>query len=149
MDKISKICGDKPMIIFLSCTSKKKNYKCPAKELYSASQWFRRGYEYAKKLNPRKIYILSAKYGLLEEEDIIGPYNQSLIKEKDAEIRKWSMMVLRQIIKKNIPQNEKIIFLCGKNYRKYLQRYFINSTAPLSHMGIGKQLAFFKKEVNL
>lgn len=37
MDKISKICGDKPMIIFLSCTSKKKNYKCPAKELYSAS----------------------------------------------------------------------------------------------------------------
>lgn len=107
------------------------------------------GYEYAKKLNPRKIYILSAKYGLLEEGDIIGPYNQSLIKEKDAEIRKWSMMVLRQIIKKNIPQNEKVIFLCGKNYRKYLQRYFINSTAPLSHMGIGKQLAFFKKEVSL
>lgn len=133
------------MIIFLSCTSKKKNYKCPAKELYSASQWFKKGYKYAKSLNPRKIYILSAKYGLLDEDEIIEPYEKSLIKEKDAEIRRWSIMVIKQIKSRGINKDEEVIFLCGKNYRKYLSRYFRNSSAPLSHMGIGKQLAFFNK----
>ena len=133
------------MIVFISCTKKKKDYKCPAKELYSASQWFRGGYRYAKSLNPRKIYILSAKYGLLEEDDIIEPYEKSLIKEKDVEIRQWSIMVIKQIESRKIDKNEEVIFLCGKNYRKYLSRYFKNSSAPLSHMGIGKQLAFFNK----
>ena len=134
------------MIVFISCTKKKKDYKCPARELYSASRWFRGAYEYAKTLNPRKVYILSAKYGLLEEDEIVEPYEKSLTKEKDAEIRRWSAMVVKQIERNGIDRHERVIFLCGKNYRKYLTRYFENSFAPLSHMGIGKQLAFFNEQ---
>lgn len=133
------------MIIFLSCTKKKRNYKCEAQEMYQESQWFRGGWRYAHSLNPDKIYILSAKYGLLEEDDIIEPYEKTLVSARDNEIRKWSAMVAKQISKKGIDRNQKAVFLCGKNYRKYIKNLFPNNTAPLKHLGIGKQMAFFKE----
>lgn len=133
------------MIIFLSCTKKKKEYSCQAQEMYRPSQWFRGGWKYAHSLHPDKVYILSAKYGLLEETDEIEPYEKTLVAAKDNEIKKWSAMVARQINAKGVDKNQKAIFLCGKNYRKYLQNLFPNSTAPLKHLGIGKQMAFFKE----
>lgn len=133
------------MIVFLSCTKKKRDYKCEAQEMYQESQWFKGGLRYAHSLNPDKVYILSAKYGLLEEEDIIEPYEKTLVSARDNEIRKWSAMVAKQISKKGIDRNQKAVFLCGKNYRKYIKNLFPNNTAPLKHLGIGKQMAFFKE----
>lgn len=135
------------MIIFISCTKKKKDHKCTAREMYSASAWFRGAYSYAITLNPSKIYILSAKYGLLEPTDVIEPYEKSLITEKDKEIRNWSRMVFAQMEKKQINKGEEAIFICGKNYRKYLRNYFTKSSAPFEHMAIGQQLSFFNKKV--
>lgn len=132
------------MIIFLSCTKKKMDRKCKASEMYSPSQWFRGGYKYAKSLKPDKIYILSAKYGLLEEDDIIEPYEKTLVSARDKEIKRWSLMVARQIQEKQIDTRQQAVFLCGKNYRKYISRLFPNNVAPLEHLGIGKQMAYFK-----
>lgn len=36
------------MIVFISCTAKKKHYQCKAKEMYSESTWFRHAFRYAK-----------------------------------------------------------------------------------------------------
>lgn len=47
----------------ISCVSKKLNCKTKAKDLYT-SPLFKYSLAYARKLNPDKIYILSAKYGL-------------------------------------------------------------------------------------
>ena len=60
------------MIVFLSCVSKKRNYPCEAQDLYT-SDLFKKSLQYAKTLNPSKIYILSAKYGVLELTDRIRP----------------------------------------------------------------------------
>ena len=51
-------------IALISCTSNKKAHKCPARELYSESPLFRLAYAFAK-LVADKIFILSAKYGLV------------------------------------------------------------------------------------
>jgi hypothetical protein len=51
-------------IALISCTSNKKAHKCPARELYSESPRFRLAYAFAK-LVADKIFILSAKYGLV------------------------------------------------------------------------------------
>ena len=135
------------MIVFISCTKKKQEHPCKAKEMYQASQWFRGGWKYAESLHPDEIYILSAKYGLLKPDDIISPYEQTLNAAKDAQIRKWSIMVAGQIQKAGINRSQKAIFLCGKNYRKYIKNLFKNHSAPCSHMGIGKQMQFFNSEV--
>lgn len=47
-------------VALISCTSKKKVYKCMASELYSESPRFTLSYKYAKE-NCDKVYILSAK----------------------------------------------------------------------------------------
>lgn len=77
MVKISEICRGKFMIVFLSCGKTKAKHTCKACEMYQGDL-FKKSFEYAKKLNPRKIYILSAKYKLLELDDIISPYELTL-----------------------------------------------------------------------
>ena len=45
------------MIIFISCTKKKQDHPCKAKEMYQASQWFRGGVEVRRKPSPgRDLY---------------------------------------------------------------------------------------------
>ena len=70
------------MIVFLSCGKTKAKHTCKACEMYQGDL-FKKSFEYAKKLNPRKIYILSAKYKLLELDDIISPYELTLKKVED------------------------------------------------------------------
>lgn len=133
------------MIIFLSCTKKKLAYPCSAKEMYTASQWFRGGWRYAESLRPDHIFILSAKYGLLKPDDIIEPYERTLVSANIEAIKKWSIMVAKQIQKAGVNTSEHAIFLCGYNYRRYISNLFPNHIAPLEHMGIGKQMQFFKE----
>lgn len=134
------------MVVFLACTKKKQGNPCKAKEIYRASQLFRGGWSYAESLHPDEIWILSAKYGLLHPDMIIAPYNKTLIKERDAEVRRWSMMVAKQIEHAGINRRQKAIFLCGKPYRKYIQNLFPDHETPCEHMGIGKQMQFFKEK---
>lgn len=95
-------------------------------------------------LKPRKVYILSAKYGLLELDDQIEPYNQTLNEMSEEKKKAWAYKVCKQCEAKGISYSEEAIFLCGNNYRKYLMRKFKNARAPLKNMGIGKQLAYYK-----
>ena len=111
--------------------------------MYQPSTWFRYAYKYAESLRPIYIYILSAKYGLLRENDEIEPYEKTLSKAKEREIKKWSFMVYEQMKKEGIDFNQKAIFLCGKNYRKYLIKLFKNREEPVARLGIGKQVRFF------
>ena len=64
-------------IVLISCVSKKLSHKSKAQELY-ISPLFRKNIQYAKSLNPDKIFILSAKYGLIKLEEEIEPYNKTL-----------------------------------------------------------------------
>lgn len=57
----------------ISCTSSKKDYACIAREMYSESPRFTLCYEYSKKTCDR-VYILSAKHGIISEDKVIEPY---------------------------------------------------------------------------
>ena len=96
-------------IALLSCTSKKKNYSCKASELYSESQNFVYAYAYAKK-NCEKIFILSAKHGLIHEDEIIEPYNMTLNDQSKEERRFWATKVLLELQKQaSLDEDEFII----------------------------------------
>jgi cytoplasmic iron level regulating protein YaaA (DUF328/UPF0246 family) len=49
---------------------------------------------YAERLNPKAIFILSAKYGLLNPNDIIEPYEQTLKMMKAGEGRALAKSVV-------------------------------------------------------
>lgn len=131
------------MIIFLSCVKQKRNKECFASEMY-ISDLFKKSLLYAESLKPNKIYILSAKYGLLELNDIISPYNLTLNEMTERERKLWAYKVIKQCEAKEVDFQEKAIFLCGANYRKYVMQKFKNSEAPLGKLSIGKQLQFLK-----
>lgn len=66
------------MNVFLSCVSKKRDYPCFASDMY-ISDLFKKSLMYATKITESKnIYILSAKYGLLELNQQIEPYELTL-----------------------------------------------------------------------
>lgn len=60
-------------IAIINCGSVKKDYACPAKEMYEDGRLFKKMREYVEKTYD-KYYILSGKYGLLEPDQVIEPY---------------------------------------------------------------------------
>lgn len=130
-------------IVLISCVSKKLPYKSKAKELY-VSTLFKYNLKYAKSLNPDKIFVLSAKYGLVYLEREIEPYDKTLNNMPSKEIRKWADCVIDQIKKEANLKEDEFIFLAGEKYRKYLLTYISNYQIPLKGLKIGEQLQYLK-----
>lgn len=134
------------MIVFLSCVKSKNNKKCKAENMYLSSL-FKKSLLYAKKLNPDKIFILSAKYKVLELNDEIEPYNLTLNNMNKIQQKQWAYECYKILKKKKINFSEKVVFLCGKNYRKYLAQCFDNCECPIKNLSLGNQLKFYTKEI--
>ena len=64
-------------IVLISCVSKKLNHRAKARDIY-ISPLSRYSLEYAKRLDPDKIYILSALHHLLDPDQEIAPYDVTL-----------------------------------------------------------------------
>ena len=137
----------KTALIF--CTKSKQNYSCTAKELYSKSDLFRKEYRFAKTFAD-KIYILSAKHGLVDENEVLTPYNQTLCGAKVNIKKEWSEMVLHQMEQTFDLNYDELIFLAGRNYTAYLiptlrEKYNAKIILPLENVGsIGKQKQYLK-----
>lgn len=133
-------------VALISCVSKKQQQICSARDLYM-SPLFKKSLCYAEK-NFDKVFVLSALHGLVELEQQIRPYEKTLNNMPISERKLWAIRVSKQLERKTIPSDE-VVFLCGKRYREFLKILIPNKTkAPLAHMGIGKQLAFYTKELN-
>ncbi len=133
-------------IVLISCVSKKLSYKSPAQELY-ISPLFKKNLQYAKSLNPDKILILSAKYGLLRLNEQIKPYDKTLNKMRSKEIEKWANSILKQLEKSTNMNKDEFIFLAGNNYRKFLVPHLKHYKVPMQGLGIGKQLQWLTKRI--
>ena len=129
-------------IALISCASKKADKKSRAKDLYN-SPLFKLNLSYAAKIAD-KTFILSAKYGLLELEQEIEPYNLTLNNMKDEDIKEWASRVLEQLKQKANLESDEFIFLAGEKYRRHLVSNLKNYKVPMQGLGIGKQLKFLK-----
>lgn len=131
-------------IILISCVSKKQSYTAKAKDLY-ISPLFRKNLAHAQRLKPDTVYILSAKYGLLDLETEIEPYDLTLNNMSVSEIKAWAKEVLAQLSAKTNLQQDHFIFLAGAKYRKYLTPHISSFEVPMEGMPIGKQLQYLSE----
>lgn len=131
-------------IVLISCVSKKDSRGARTKDLY-ISPLFKGAYRYAKKICADKIFILSAKYGLLGEDDIIESYGETLNQKTKKEIEEWSMGVIDALAKCTDLENDDFVLLAGEKYRRFLVSSMKNHTVPLLGLSIRKQLAFYKE----
>ena len=99
--------------VFISCVKTKRSSRCMAKDMY-ISPLFKKAYQYALKFVPEdKIYILSAKYGLIHSSQMIDPYEKTLNAERDTERKVWAYNVVQQMKAKGIPLDASIMLLGG------------------------------------
>jgi cytoplasmic iron level regulating protein YaaA (DUF328/UPF0246 family) len=126
-------------LVLISCVSKKRPTKSKARDLY-ISPLFKKNLNYAIKLAPDQIFVLSAKYGLVGLDDEIEPYDLTLNAMSANEIKQWANGVLRQLSTKADLQHDQFIFLAGAKYRKYLIPHLAHVEVPLEGLPIGKQL---------
>jgi hypothetical protein len=130
--------------VLIACCSKKADKKSYAADLY-ISDLFAKSMAYAKNMKPDKIFILSAKYGLLELDDEIFPYDETLKEKSENEKRVWAKDVLIKLSEITDPEKDEFIFLAGNDYRKHLLPKIKNHKIPLLGLPIGKQLQWLKE----
>lgn len=139
------------MIVFIACSKSKLNRPCKAKELYTPSAIFCKRMAYAKKLTSEdKIFILSAKYGLLKLDDPVEYYDCYLGKQDALYKFEWKQKALKQMKEANIDFNEEVYFATGTEYWKMLTSSFKNFKvekdlveAKLGRGGIGMALQYY------
>ncbi|MEM1505386.1 hypothetical protein RG959_18450 [Domibacillus sp. 8LH] len=132
----------------VSCTKLKASYSCNAREMYQESTLFKKAITFIEQQGYEDWYVLSAKYGLLRQKDIIEPYDLTLNNLAVAERKEWSKLVFKQVenLQLNITQMD---FYAGAKYREHLipalEQKGIVCNVPLQGKGIGKQLQFYKE----
>ena len=134
-------------IVFISCVKSKLNHSALATELYISSL-FKKNLAYAKLLNPDKIFILSAKYGLVYLDQKLEPYEQTLNSMKIKDVQSWANNVAKQLIGNVDFNNDEAIFLAGEKYRKFISPLFSKSNAPMQGLGFGRQLQWLDRNID-
>jgi hypothetical protein len=130
-------------IVLISCVSRKRNDRARARDLY-VSHLFKLNLKYAQQLaDPDRIFILSAKHGLLSLDEEIDPYDETLNTMPAIKVREWANCVIEQISEKCTIDETNFIFLAGEKYRRYLLTHLenaVNVQIPLKGLRIGQQL---------
>lgn len=134
-------------IALISCSKEKRPYPCTASELYSASTLFSLSYQYAKK-NTERIYILSAKYGLVPDDKVIEPYDQTLNDMTRGQQLEWARKVLLALSHECNIENNTFILLAGSHYCRDIQNHLPYCVLPLAGMRMGERMAFLKSQLH-
>lgn len=135
------------MKVFIGCVKLKNKGKLKAKDKYN-SPLFKKELAYAKKLTSgNNIYILSAKYGIISLDTIIDDYDLTLNKCKEHDRQRWAYQVIKKAENYGIKKDEKIIFLCGNNYSKYLKKYYKNFEDPTYGLSLGNTLKWYNNNI--
>ncbi len=130
--------------VLISCVSQKLPHSAKARDLY-ISTLFKLNLKYAEKLEPDKIFVLSAKHGLLNLEQEIKPYEQTLNKMRVSDIKAWANHVVEQLQGVCSIKDTEFTFLAGDKYRKYLLPHLRYYRIPLKGLRIGEQLKKLKE----
>ena len=124
------------ILVISSCTSKKLNHNAPAAKMYTGQQHtlLMDGVNQVRTRYGQSsldVAIISAEYGLLNENDVIAPYNVTFQGMKKVEIlEKSRRLQLRERVAALIARYDVVFFLLGKEYVQALQ-------LPLGESGSG------------
>ena len=123
------------VVALISCTKSKMDFACTAKELYSKSNLFRHSYWYAG-IIADKIYILSAKHGLVDENAVIEPYDETLLDKNVKEKETWAAKVIESLAEVTDLENDEYVILAGKAYYQKLLPRLRNVQLPLEGVSL-------------
>jgi cytoplasmic iron level regulating protein YaaA (DUF328/UPF0246 family) len=130
-------------IVLISCVKVKLDHPARARELY-ISPLFKLSLRYAESLCPDKIFILSAKYGIVGLDQHIEPYELTLNKMKIHEAKAWSEKVIKELKNLTDIDNDEFTIVAGEKYRRFLLPHIRHYSIPTKGLSFGKTLQFLK-----
>ena len=134
-------------LYLVSCTNKKAPSPRKAKNLY-ISPWFGKAKTYVESTNQRW-FILSAKYGLVDPNSTINPYDKSMNSMPKKKRMEWAEDVLSTLWP-HITDIDTIFILAGQRYREFLIPKLhdyedVDICVPLEGLRIGEQLRWLNE----
>jgi len=131
--------GDRVALV-ACCKAKRPDAALPARDLY-IGQLFRNAAAYCDVAYPGRWWILSARHGLLAPDDVIRPYDATLLTMTPLERTTWNEKVAAQLRAK-FPLGTFFDVFAGNLYADCLAGF--PHYRPLKSMGIGQQMAALK-----
>lgn len=134
----------------VGCVSKKRDTPLPARDLYVSTLFL--GRRSAVERTCSRWFILSAKHGLLTPDEVVAPYDQTLMRATTAERRAWSRAVLNALDAALGSLAGIVVEIhAGAEYREFGLEQGLNARGavvevPTKGLPIGRQLAFYKRE---
>ena len=135
-------------IALISCGKKKSLNATEAQFLYT-SPLFRKTLKYAETiLRPDRIFILSAKHGLLKLDEVIEPYNETLKDKKREEQKIWANKIISQLKSECDIEKDKFIILAGHDYYQDLAKSLPNIDIHFKNLDLFKRTALLTRKLN-
>lgn len=135
-------------VALVACVSRHRCKPLPARDLY-CSDWFRKASAYAE-CAADEWYILSAKYGLVELDRVIAPYDKTLGKMSADKRRAWAGKVWDSL-QLHLEPGDQVIILAGVQYREHLiepiRGMGCSIEIPMAGLRIGEQLRWLKQKL--
>lgn len=136
-------------VALIGCVAQKLSRPAPAGELYT-SPLFRYRLAWAGQ-HADQVFVLSARYHLVELDQVLQPYDASLNTAPKEERLAWSATVWGQLHQVFDVAECRFTLLAGKAYITYLRQWLRVTAAacetPLQGLSIGQQLQWLKREV--
>ena len=134
-------------LYLVSCVSVNRPSPTLARELYT-SPWFKKARSCVEEMGC-PWYILSAKYGLLNPNSTIAPYNETLKTMPTIRRRAWARGVIEDLAPHTVGINSVTLF-AGMAYREFLgpalRERGLTVYVPMEGMAIGQQLSWLSKQ---
>lgn len=128
-------------ICLVACAKTKRKKQGRAEDIY-VSPLFDKYRQFARE-HCRTWYILSAKYGLLQPDRTVEPYDETLKSMSEAQRKQWAASVF-QDLRSRSRTSDRITILAGNFYRKHLMSLLsqegYETHVPLEGKSIGVQL---------
>lgn len=127
-------------VVLIGCTKEKLDREAPARELYQG-RLFTASVAYAEAIGARW-FVLSALHGLVDPDQLIAPYDVTLVGANKPDLMTWAAMVSDQLGER-LPDVKRFTVLAGAEYLKGLERFPAGRTfdAPLAGLGVGERYA--------
>jgi len=117
-----------------------------ARDLYT-SPWFRKASAYAAQVAD-EWYILSARYGLVDPDRVIAPYDETLKRMRATARQDWARKVVKDL-QTILQPGDHVLILAGLDYRENLveplRQMGCRVEVPMEGLGIGEQLRWLNE----
>jgi hypothetical protein len=136
-------------IALVSCVKSKSLSAAQAQDLY-VSTLFTGLRRYAEQ-HSKSWFILSAEHGLLQPEQVVRPYERTLLTMRKAERLVWAERVKEQLgpIIDRHRNTVEVLILAGDRYREFIEPFLVDRgckvLVPLQGLAIGEQLRWLKR----